>query len=999
MSVLDRASRKAVFPSWRQLLLDAADRLEAETKQDEAELVRSLLRVKPPDILQAASRARAALGAVWYDFLKDNLDVQFQTIDPSSLELARHVWTLGSHLIITTNYDEVLEWACPRQNDLQSWDIEAPVEQAFSLRESLQRPVIWHLHGRISNAANLILSPDGYQLLYPETNGQASEVKYQAALNTLRHQIASKSLLFIGFSLDDEYFGLQLSTVREIYKDAVGPNYAIVREEHAERVRRLKIEPLTISNFHESLFTLMTELETAARRTSTAFPSRETFSKSAFIPDYGPHLPVFYVPFKQKGNEIVGQQQVIEDVRKQLTEGKRTAIGQTAAFRGLGGLGKTQLAIEYAYRYRDEYPNGVIWLNADQNIDAQLIEIAEKARWIAPESDHKYKIQIAQQRLRSYSDCLIIFDNVDDRKAIEPYLPEPEAHPHILVTSRADHVDFYPVPLSLLDDKLSRELLVKEASRTPDGGEEEEAVQGIVRMLGGLPLALELAGAYLGHRSTLTFRQYYDLLNKDLRSALPKSVSSFTEHEADLYRTLRISEDLLKDEHGLRDVLNLLTWSGSAPMGTDLMSHLLGRRNDALLANALALGAELRLLQQSKEAYGHSLHRLVAEVRQGEIPLEQRVEWVEVICIRLANWFQERKEDFSQLTKFESEIDHLRKWQKNAVTFAPLHASKLLWLQGYPEYDRGRYVKAKNIVVKAQTIFHESGNPDLELEANLLNDLANINLALGDVDSVLANLMDALQIRQELFGDVHRDIATSLSNIGGWFYEQRDLDKALDYSERALTMRGELFGPLHPDVAISLNNVGAVYGRLGNIERALEYSERALTMRRQLFGNPHPAIALSLNNVGGWYSAKGELKKALEYSIAALTMRQELFGESHPDVAASFNNAGNMYVRNGDLQQGLEYSQQALSIFRQLLGEQHPSTIETSTYVAKDLIGLNRRQEAYELVKHFLSKAQSRGRAEDLETLEAALLSQTLRPGFRQPSKTGKRRIKKGKRR
>jgi len=60
------------------------------------------------------------------------------------------------------------------------------------------------------------------------------------------------------------------------------------------------------------------------------------------------------------------------------------------------------MAIEYAYRYRDRYPNGVIWINADQDIDAQLIEIAEKARWIAPESEHKYKIQIAQQRIRSY---------------------------------------------------------------------------------------------------------------------------------------------------------------------------------------------------------------------------------------------------------------------------------------------------------------------------------------------------------------------------------------------------------------------------------------------------------------------------------------------------------------------------------------------------------------------------------------------------------------------
>jgi hypothetical protein len=344
-------------------------------------------------------------------------------------------------------------------------------------------------------------------------------------------------------------------------------------------------------------------------------------------------------------------------------------------------LDKTQLAIEYAYRYRDQYPNGVIWLTADQNIDAQLVEVSERARWIAPESEHKYKIQIAQQRIRSYSDCLIVFDNLEARSVIDPYLPEPEANPHILVTSRIDHADFYPVSLELLSQSLSRELLFKEARRDPQDEEEENAALGIVRLLGGLPLALELAGAYLAHRRTITFQQYYELLSKDLKSARPKSVSSFTKHEADLYSTLRLSENLLQEEGHLRDVLDLLTWSSSAPMSTKLIAHLLDITDYASLAETLAFGAELRLLQLSKDSDSYSLHRLVGEVRRGEIPLEQRLEWVDAICHRLANWFQEKREHFSHLTMFESEIDHLRTWQENADRFAPSHSSRLMWLQ------------------------------------------------------------------------------------------------------------------------------------------------------------------------------------------------------------------------------------------------------------------------------------------------------------------------------
>jgi predicted ATPase len=96
----------------------------------------------------------------------------------------------------------------------------------------------------------------------------------------------------------------------------------------------------------------------------------------------------------------------LEKVRQQLLAGKPTSIGQTALFQGIGGLGKTQLAVEYAYQYRGEYPNGVYWITADENIDAQLTQIAVSARWVASESEHAIKLDVARHRLKTYSDCL-----------------------------------------------------------------------------------------------------------------------------------------------------------------------------------------------------------------------------------------------------------------------------------------------------------------------------------------------------------------------------------------------------------------------------------------------------------------------------------------------------------------------------------------------------------------------------------------------------------------
>ncbi|MEN6620470.1 MAG: metallophosphoesterase, partial [Smithella sp.] len=138
---------------------------------------------------------------------------------------------------------------------------------------------------------------------------------------------------------------------------------------------------------------------------------------------YDPSNPPFFVPYRQKGDQVIGREAALDKVRKQLTAGRRTAIGQTAVFQGLGGLGKTQLAVEYAYAYRDAYPNGVIWLTADQDLDAQLVDLAVKAHWVAPASEHRIKLEVAMHRLRSFSDCLIIFDNLEQMAAIKNYLP------------------------------------------------------------------------------------------------------------------------------------------------------------------------------------------------------------------------------------------------------------------------------------------------------------------------------------------------------------------------------------------------------------------------------------------------------------------------------------------------------------------------------------------------------------------------------------------------
>ncbi|MCX7110752.1 MAG: tetratricopeptide repeat protein [Proteobacteria bacterium] len=945
MSVTRKSDGKPLFPSWKALLTQAAEYLEQDGKDDDAGIVRGF--VNKNRFLDAAKEARQALGSNWFGFLKRQLDPRMEDTADVSLELARRVWQIGSKLIITTNYDKVLRWACPQKDDLAEWDIEAPAEQCGLLREGLSKPAVWHLHGKIDNAAEIILTPDGYQKLYPEDKGESL---YKAALETLRNQLASRTFIFIGFSLADEDFVSQLKSVEEVFQGATGPHYVLLPESQRNlfQAPSPSVEPLYFRGFGAPLLELLDELASLAKPgTASITPA---ISTSGEVADFSLGKSVFHVPYRSKGELMIGRQEALEQVRRQLCTGTPTSIGQTASFQGLGGLGKTQLAVEYAYAYREEYPNGVIWINADQDIIAQLIPLTEQAGWVSPLSDPAFKVTQAIKRLREYSDCLIIFDNLESQEAIAEFLPSPQASPHILVTSRLEQHGFTPIPLDTLTPELGLELLVQVAERQPQTEDEQQAAQAIVERLDGLPLALELAGAFLRRRNSVGWRQYLQLLQDDLTAAFPASLQkeSLTRHEADIYSTLKIHETLFKEEPLLREVLDVLTWSGPATMSLSLLCALLAQDKASSLTGALSLGCELRILQKPGVAERYAIHRLVREVRRAELPLPQRRDWAETCGQRLADWFQAHRQEFSDLPLYEAELDHLFAWRQHAETLSfPLLAARLAWLQSYPAWHWGRYRESQQTIQQAQSLYAQSPTQDDELEAHLLADLGVVTALLGDAKTSLKLEEKALHLRLALFDQEHIDTARSLSNLAGY------------------------------------------YSDLGNTQRALELGEQALEIQRKLFGKENPETAGSLDNLSGYYNYLRKHQHALKLGEQALAIHRKLFGEEHPSTATSLGKISNSYANLRDFKRALELGEQARAIQCKLLGDTHPSTVITSRNLIRTLFYSGKRPEALQRLKQQLAVLEKdHPQYGKLITLQEELLRAPPRKGFRQQPKT-----------
>lgn len=699
--------------------------------------------------------------------------------------------------------------------------------------------------------------------------------------------------------------------------------------------------------------------------------------------NYDPRNPAFLVPFRAKGKFMIGRDAALEKVRQQLLAGKPTSIGQTALFQGIGGLGKTQLAVEYAHHYRDQYPNGIYWITADENIDAQLTKIAVDANWVSPASEHAVKLDVARNRLRTYSDCLVIFDNLEAVDAIRDYLPDTSANPHILVTSRREQVEFADVALDLLDNAQSYALLIQEAGKQPQTEIEESAAEQIVATLGGLPLALELAGAYLAHRH-VGWCEYRDLLLDDLKKALPKQFASPTQHEADLFHTLKISEQGIGEEPLLIEILDLLTLSGSSPMGLQLMAHLLDVKETDLYG-ALGLGHALRLLQKAPDSKSYAIHRLVQEVRRQDHPLDQHRDWADTVMQRLGNWFETIRNDFKALPLYEMELEHLRAWQVHAESYSPIASVRLLWLQGYPAYHRGRYEESSRIVQKALETYGIYSLDNGLLKSHLLNDLSSCYAALYDYSRALELGSTALEMQRELLGNKHPDVATSLSNLTSYHTNLRNYSRALELGNQALEMRRELLGDKHPDVADSLNNLSSCYFGLGNYSRAFELGTEALELRRRIQSDKHPKIATSLNNLANIHFDLRDNYRALQFGTEALEMRQELLGDKHPDVANSLDNLANFYTKLGDHSRAIELGNEALEMRRELFGESHPHTINSLLFVLKRLYANPRTTlQGMALIERFLKRIPR-----EHSSYMRIMNFFNERKGFRKPGKSG----------
>ncbi len=626
--------------------------------------------------------------------------------------------------------------------------------------------------------------------------------------------------------------------------------------------------------------------------------------------------------------EFVGREAELQNLHQMLQENNQVVI---AAIAGMGGLGKTELALQYAMAHRETYKGGICWLLARaEDVGIQIVPFARTHLDLNPPEDFDLLAQVQYCfRLWREGDVLLVLDDVGEYQQVKPYLPSLSSRFKVLITTR-QHLgaSIKELSLDVLQPEAALELLKSFFKETPQRIEQELAVANqLCEWLGYLPLGLELVGRYLARKQDLSFTEMLLRLEKKRleQPALVKPEADMTA-QGGVLAAFELSWQELKDDD--KQLGCLLSLFAAAPISWKLVEQCLPEedeeeleeiRDDTLL--------KLHLLQRKGKGI-YQLHSLLREFFQYKLTgLEQAEELKRSLCQVMVAVAQDIPKDatLKQITTVSPAIPHIAEVANHLIQY--VSDDDLLWpFEGIATFynAQGLYNQAlpwlkQCLEVTKKRLGEE--HPDVAIS---LNDLALLYNSQGRYSEAEPLHVQALALRRKLLGEEHPDVAQSLNNLALLYDSQGRYSEAEPLYFQALALRRKLLGEEHPDVAESLNNLAFLYYSQGRYSEAEPLFIQALALWRKLLGEENQHVALSFNNLATLYHFQGRYSEAEPLFIQALALRRKLLGKEHPVVAQSLNNLALLYYSQGRYSEAEPIYIQVLALWRKLLGEEHP---------------------------------------------------------------------------
>jgi len=637
--------------------------------------------------------------------------------------------------------------------------------------------------------------------------------------------------------------------------------------------------------------------------------------------------PIWNVPFNRNPN-FTGREKSLQYLYESFMG--HDPAQRTQAIHGLGGVGKTQLALEYAYRHRQEYAI-VWWVRAEEPITlaTDFLRLGGHLSGGVRESAPPEVVCDAIRRaLDRRSDWLLIFDNVPGPNAISHVLPQ-SRNGNVLITSR--NPNWRGVGGSYHLGPWQRSEAVEFLRKRTGLTEPDETVNRLADALGDLPLALEQAGACI-EQTHISFEDYLQRFQTHRQDVL-----RLTQPGGDYPDTVATTWDISFDRirgasRAAGDLLNLCAFLSADEIRRDLLSrgaHVIPYPLSGSLSNAAMFdGAVAALLQYSlidANEQAISLHRLVAAVTRDRLSLVDRKHWAEVALRLINDAFAFESIDIGTWGQCSALMPHVSAVTAHAeaLDVAPEVNASLLNEAGRYLLKDGHFAESKELLERALELARKAYGDKHPAVSAVVNDLGRVHMRLGNLTEARHHYEWALGIDEPTHGHNHPHVATIVNNYGMCLMASGDPANALKHFEWALAVYRSHFGEHHPKTASTMNNLGYARMRLGDVEGARACFDAALAVAEAKLGPLHPTVASILHNLGSVMKSSGCLAEARQHFERALAINTAAYVPTHPDVARDVDSLGEVLQALGETTAARDHYEKAMAAVVKLHGPDH----------------------------------------------------------------------------
>ncbi|WP_283134833.1 tetratricopeptide repeat protein [Rhizohabitans arisaemae] len=583
---------------------------------------------------------------------------------------------------------------------------------------------------------------------------------------------------------------------------------------------------------------------------------------------------------------FVGREEVLHRIEQMLTAEADAGVITQTAVHGLGGIGKSELALQYAVRHRNRY-RLVWWLKADSpvQIDTSLANLAQaictgKDSVAASQATVEEAAAWARSWLVAHPGWLLVFDNVEQAKDIAPDLGRLSGG-HVLITTRRDigwhDLGRASINLDVLAPQAATDLLADLIRRptTPAAADTatcREEMTELADDLGALPLALTQAGTFIA-RTGMTVSRYRRLLHQSPAKAYATVVPGQDSQQI-VARVWAVTMARVAELNPLAPhVLSLMACYAPDDLPTDVL-YGLPETDELEIAQALGTLASHSMITLTEEKI--SAHRLVQAVTWSELPEDRQPAIRDQAIALLTNILPNDPKLIGNWAIYARLLPHAR------TVFPPDSAAMARVIEYL--HASGDYATAKTLQHHRYLAYSKTLGPDHPDTLVIRAYLAYWTGAAGDPTTARNHLVELLPIHQRVLGPEHPRTLVTRAYLAYWTGAAGDPTTARNLYADLLPIRQRISGPEHPDTLTAQADLARWTGMAGDHTSARDQLADLLPIRQRICGAEHPDTLTTRADLAYWTGAAGDHTSARDQFADLLPIMVRILGAGHPQT-------------------------------------------------------------------------------------------------------------------